>query len=261
MNSAALEPATWKTPRWLFLLTVVFASQLLLIYLLSARKRTSVRPPPARASIQLFTGQLTEAEFSKAFLASDPTLFARANPHGFSGAAWLKVPERNYDLSERTELPFWLSLNSEQLGNDITQFVRTNAMAPVSLSEISAPKILASPILDLTSGAKSNSQFRVEGDLVRRKLIDVPKLQSWATNEILSNTVAQIAVDGRGTVLSARLLSRSGSAEADSAALDTARNVQFIPNGKSEMVWGELIFDWHTIPVAVTNGVVKGNAP
>ncbi|MEO5804455.1 MAG: hypothetical protein ABIR24_13095 [Verrucomicrobiota bacterium] len=261
MNSPALEPVTWNAPRWLLLLTLVFGSQLLLIYLLSARERASVRPPPARASVQLFTARLTESEFSKTFLASDPTLFARANSHGFSGAAWLKVPERNYDLSERAELPFWLALNSEQLGNGVDRFLRTNATTPISLSEIAAPKILASPILDLTINAKSNSQFRVEGELVRRQLIDVPKLQSWATNEILSNTVAQVSVDGRGTVFSPRLLSRSGSVEADRAALETARNLQFVPNGKSEIIFGKLIFDWHTVPVVMTNGVVKGNAP
>ena len=261
MNSAALEPRGWRTPRWFLLVALIFVSQLLLIYLLSARKRASVRPPPARASIQLFTRQLTESEFSKIFLASDPTLFARANPHGFSGAAWLKVPQRNYDLSERTELPFWLSLHSEQLGNDVVQFVRTNTIAQLPLSEISAPKILASSILDLTSTAKSNSQFRVEGNLARHELIAVPKLQSWATNEILRNTVVQIAVDGRGTVLSPRLLLRSGLVDADRAALDTARNLQFIPSGKNETVWGKLIFDWHTIPVTTTNGVVKGSAP
>jgi TonB family protein len=261
MNSTALEPATCKPQWWLFILALVFVSQLLLIYLLSGRERPSVRPAPARMSIQLFTGQLTESEFSKIFLASDPTLFARASPHGFSGAAWLSVPERNYDLSQRTESPFWLALNSENLGDVVTRFVRTNVIAPLSLAEISAPKILISPILDLPSGVKSNSQFRVEGDLRLRELIEVPKLQSWATNGILSNTVVQIAVDGRGAVVSPRLLSRSGSADADRSALDTARNVQFVPNGKNETTWGKLIFDWHSIPAATTNGVARGSAP
>jgi hypothetical protein len=150
MNSAAIESEAWKSGRWLFLLVLIFGSQLLLIYLLSARTHTGIpRAVAPTSSIQLFTRPINESEFSETFLANDPTLFAMANTHGFSGAAWLKIPERNYDLAQTPEATFWLSLNSEQLGDDITQFVRTNSIAPIAIAENVAPKILTSSSLDL----------------------------------------------------------------------------------------------------------------
>lgn len=254
MNSAPVEPVIWKAPRWLFLFALIFGSQVLLIYLLSANARSASRPILAPSpSIQLITEPINDSKFSEIFLASDPTLFAMANPHGFSGEAWLKVPKRNYNLSDRVEVPFWLPLNSGQLGSGIAQFVRTNVVVPLSITENVAPKIFVSQFLDSSSNAKSNSQLRIEGDLALRKLIDSPELKTWAHTEILSNTVAQIAVDKSGTVISVRLLSRSGLAEADRAALTVAREIRFGPSGKSDATWGRLVFDWHTVPATLTN--------
>jgi hypothetical protein len=254
MKSVALEPVSWNLRRWSFFLALVFASQLILIYLLSARGRNFLHPQPAHASVQLFTRPLSQSEFTETFLAGDPTLFAVANSHGFSGGAWLKNPERNYDLSERVvESPFWLKLDFDQLGKGLAQFSQADAIVPFSSLEFPEPKILAALILDSTSVAKSNSLLRVEGDLISRQPMAWPELKSWPYTEILSNSVAQIAVDKSGAVVLARLLSRSGLAEADRAALDIARNFSFAPDKARDIVEGNLIFEWHTIPAAVTN--------
>jgi TonB family protein len=254
MSSAAIEPVGWKAHHWLFLLALIFGSQVLLIYLLSARTHIPSHPLTATsASIQLVTEPFNESELSEMFLGSDPTLFAMANPHGFSGAAWLKVPERNYDLSEQPESPFWLALNPTQLGASLGQFVQTNVMALLSMPENFTPKIFASPNMELIVNAKSNSQWRIEGDLSTRSLIEEPQLKPMASSEILSNSVAQIAVDKSGMVVAVRLLSRSGSPEVDRAALALAREVRFVPSENRDLVWGKLVFDWHTVPVATTN--------
>ncbi len=259
MNPGILE-VSWGLRRWAVAAGLIFLGQLFLIYFLAAGHRHFASPPPPRASFQFAGEPLSESQFSETFLLSDPTLFALPNRHGFSGPAWLNAPPRQYDLAEQTESPFWLPLNSEQLGNVISRFVLTNALSSLPISETPPPKILTSPIFDFTSNAKSNSTLRLEGELAARRLLNVPLLRWWATNEILSNSVAQIAVDKKGSVILARLISRSGFSEADRSALEIARLLQFTP-GVNEMVWGNLIFDWHTVPIAATNNTTKTNAP
>jgi len=237
------------------LLAVVFGLQLVLIFWLSTRSTVAPDSLPSSASkVVLVTRPLDPMEFSKTFLASDPTLFAIPNAHGFSGGAWLKTTERDYDVSEHTESPFWLALDTKQLGNSAEQFVRTNARPTIAIAENPVSKIFSSlPFVDLRENARTNSQLRIEGEIAARKLIDLPKLQSWATNEILSNTIAQIAANQRGEVVVARLLSRSGLAEADGAALDLARQLRFAPIEKSELTWGKVVFDWFTVPLPAIN--------
>jgi TonB family protein len=260
MNPAALEPATWNARRWLFSLALIFLAQLLLIYLLSARQRAVNSPAIAPTmKVHLFTGELAESEFSETFLASDPTLFAVASPHSFS-TAWLKAPKRNYNLSERTELPYWLALNSEMLGKSVTQFVQTNLITPTSVQENPEPKILAATIPGSFNVPKSNSVLHIEGNLTSSILGDLPQLESQPHTVILSNSVVQVTVDPRGTVVSARLLARSGSADADRSALETAGHIQFAPNTKNETILGKLIFDWHTVPSSATNST-NGTLP
>jgi hypothetical protein len=246
---------TWKTARWLVLLAFIFGLQLLLIYWLSVR--SPIGPGPATlpdSKMVLVTRPLNQMELSKTFLASDPTLFAIPDAHGFSGGAWLKTTERDYDVSEHTESPFWLALDVGDLGKPAEQFVRTNARLPIAIAENPVSKIFGSlPFVDLRENAQTNSQLRIEGEIAARKLIDFPQLKSWVHSEILSNTVAQIAVNQRGAVVVARLLSRSGLAEADDAALDVARQLQFVPVEKSELTWGKVILDWFTAPLPTTN--------
>ena len=256
MNSAAREFPIFSVPRWLVLLAFIFLTQVLLIYFLSARKHAVIPQTPLRVvPLQIFSERVTESQFSEKFLVSDPALFASANSHGFSGAAWLKTPARDYEqfnLARHSEPSFWLPLNVEQLGDGIGQYIRANTIATVPVSKHSAPKIALTQTLDL-SNPKTNSQFRIEGDLSSREIIDPPQLQAWAHTELLSNSIAQVAVDQRGIVLSARLLSRSGYARADINALEVARNLQFIPSNKSAITWGQVIFDWQTVPVILTN--------
>lgn len=242
---------TWKTARWLVLLAFIFGLQLLLIFWLSDRSPVGTGPATLPDSqMVLVTRPLNQMELSKTFLASDPTLFAIPDAHGFSGGAWLKTVERDYDVSEHTESPFWLALDIGELGKSAEQFVRTNARPPIAIAENPMSKIFGSlPFVDLRENAQTNSQFRIQGEIASRKLMDSPELKSWAHSEILSNTVAQIAVNQRGAVVVARLLSRSGLPEADDAALDLARQLRFSPVENSDLAWGKVSFDWFTLPL------------
>lgn len=263
MNSASEIP-TSNLRRWILWLVVVFLTQLVLIYLLSFQEHTRVIPAPTVTPLQLLPERLTEAQFSETFLASDPSLFASVNSHGFSGPAWLKDPLRAYEninFVERTEPPYWLSVNLRQFGSSISQFVQTNSISPGNYSENIAPKIQFTQVYDHFSSSRTNSDFRVEGDLLSRELLNPPQLPSWAHTNLLSNSVVQVTVDMQGTILSTRLLERSGYFEADNNALQTARNLQFSPDGKNETTLGKLIFEWQTLPAIVPTPEVKTNQP
>lgn len=259
MSSAALELPHSNRRRWIVLFALIFAAQLVLIILLSSRGQTARRVSQSSTPLQLFPDPLTDTQFSENFLVSDPTLFAVASRSGFSGPAWLKTPSRLYEESgfnESIAPSFWLPLNLQQLGNDIKQFLESNSLAPVAISENPAPLLIAQTSVE-TEKLRTESQFRVEGKLATRQLLTPPQLSSWEHTELLKPTVAQLAVDKGGTVLSARLLFRSGLPKADNAALEIARTLKFLPNAHNELTWGTVVFDWHTRPVAETNATVK----
>ncbi len=264
MSCVAIEPSNSTARRWFGLVTLVFLSQLLLIFLLSGRPQTRSRIAPSVAPLLLFPEQLTEAEFAEKFLVSNPDLFVSPNVSGFSGTAWLNIPPRDYEKSrsiKRTEPPFWLTLNLQQLGNSISRDTQTNAASAPVFAETVRPKIQFRKKLENVLEPETPSQLRVEGALAARELLNPPQLQAWPHTEILSNSVAQISVDKYGSVLSARLLLRSGFSNADNNALEIARNLQFSPSGESNITLGQLSFEWRTLAVIAANGEPKAIQP
>jgi TonB family protein len=71
-------------------------------------------------------------------------------------------------------------------------------------------------------------------------------LPAWPSDQLLSNSVVQIAVNSAGQVVSARLLGRSGLPGADNMALDKSRNLRFKPVPASPPAWGRAVFAWET---------------
>ena len=113
--------------------------------------------------------------------------------------------------------------------------------------------------------ANDHSTFHIEGNLAQRRLLTTFNLPSWPSPDILTNSVVQLLVDARGLPLSASLLSRSGSKNADQFALDQANAARFAsvvqtgPNRSTNVMdgvtLGEVVFEWHTSSSANTNGV------
>ena len=66
-------------------------------------------------------------------------------------------------------------------------------------------------------------------------------------NDVLPPGRVQALVDAAGNVVSAVLLEPSGLELADTNALAIARNARFAP--AAQLTFGEIIFNWHTIPV------------
>ena len=259
MNTAAIEDTPPPARRWLLLLAVVFVVQVGLIFLLSGEPAKPVTASKALPSLQILPYRMTESQFMETFLATDPSLFVTANQHGFSGDAWLKAPPRFYEYHEiikRTEPPFWLALNLRQFGNTVSEFIQTNLVASANQPVVSPPKIhfKMSFSSDSSYPAKTNSQMFIEGAVADRLLVNPPQLETWPHPDLLTNSIAKIAVDAGGTVLSSRLISRSGSEEADNRALEISRNLEFSPARNTGLSWGTIIFDWQTTaPAASTN--------
>lgn len=259
MNPASPEPRGWSPARRWSLIALVFTLHLGLIFALGARKPAPPRPPAPAPLLSL-------APDSNELLAlNDPTLFARPHPQGFARAAWLKIPNVQFQPFRWTELPRLLPLRIEELGVAFAQFIQTNVFVSPALETKAAPELPQPVALETGVAPPTRSTLRVAGDLANRRLLNPPELPSWNAADLLTNTVVQVLVNADGNVFSPTLLSRSFdpkgdqralkiAGEADQRALDVARASRFdAGRGASPaLTLGVLIFEWHTEPLTNT---------
>jgi hypothetical protein len=203
---------------------------------------------------------------------TDPTLFALPRREGFSGQAsrnlplqqvrplkWSAVPEW-LRVPEWTEEENWLRLPLAQLGTHSNRPAGTNLPMFTQLCALTQPD-MALPDLPPWVLPPRRSQLRIEGELARRRLLVAPALRSWPYTDLLTNSLVRMAVRPEGTPeFFTLLLSGSGLKEADEYALSLARAVRFEPMAGSgpgtepaptplpQLTWGNLVFEWHTVP-------------
>ena len=159
---------------------------------------------------------------------------------------------RSVPAFDWTESPRYLSMSDTNTGRFLAEFLETNNLTPL----FSPPKIEPVPALPIVEPAvqeQAPSLLLVEGPLVRRHMLKEPKLPSWprsAQADFLTNSVIHITVDSQGFPVSLVLLRPgSGNGEADQTALALARQIRFEPDAAHrDLLWGELIFEWQTIP-------------
>jgi TonB family protein len=258
VNSRAVEPRAWTQRRWWTVVAALVAAQAGLVFWLG--DKSPVRPRQANNEptilwVPTFHGELTTLH--------DPTLFAWANPHGFSRTAWLEIPSLEYQPFEWTEPPRFLAFRAEQLGEVFRRVVQERSPPPFEVTSKPEPQIFLPELEMPASSIPAQSSLRVEGDLAGRRLLSQFNLPSWPASDILSNSVVQVIVDADGQTQSATLLSGSGSKDADDRALDLAKSAEWEPlRGQSQqrspagiglLSWGRLVFSWRTVPPAATN--------
>jgi len=258
MTTAAGEIRTWPRHRWWGVVLLLLVIQVGLVFWLGDRSLPIVRK--AAMSPALILAQELPEEL---LTLSDPTLFAWANQHGFSGAAWLKLPPQNYRLADWTEPPRWLPLSVADLGNTFHRFVQTNLSSSFPIAVRPESRFTAAELPLPISSLATRSSLRVEGELAARHLLTQFDLPSQPHPDILTSSIVQVLVDAEGRTISATLLSGSGSREADQRALNLARTARFnsllvsgpdrLAEGVAPLSWGQLIFGWHTTPMPVTN--------
>ncbi len=255
MNAAAAS-LLWSQRHWLGVISLIFIGQLTVIFWLGQRFPFPPNPAAPGPTIRL------AGEGSAELLAlTDPTLFALPHLHGFSGPAWLNLPPLSFQPFVWSEPPRWLTLPVEELGAAFHQFIATNQFKPLGTAG-PEPEFLL-PELASQEAFPTQSLVRVRGQLASRNLLTPLNLPSYTNEFLLSNTVIRIVVDALGQTLVAPEKS-SGYKPADQYALLQARSVRFEPlPGTSKKTWaahpldnlrfGELVFQWHTLPRIGTN--------
>ncbi len=205
-----------------------------------------------------------------------PTLFAFPSLEGFSGSAWLRYGPPSLPDTPVKDVPQWLEIQTNHLGRALADAV-TQASPPTMLI-VDRPPSWRENLLPVNPPPVVGSSLRVEGAPARRVAWQSLPLPAWPFADVIADSIVQVAVDHDGRVTSASLVEREGAPsgiifgppathlpEADRFALEAARTLRFapllprLPSAASAPPpapeWGRLVFEWQTLPVAVTNRV------
>ena len=258
MTSAPVEPRPWPRRRWWIFVVLVLGTQIGLIFWLSEKNV----PPPrqVRSAPSLSVAGAAAADL---VALSDPTLFALPHRQGFSGLAWLKIPQPPFRSFDWPLNPRWLELSVRQLGATFDRTVESDGYNPPASPARPEPEftIAAPPPLPTVPAP---STLRLEGGLSGRRLLPPLDLPPMRHTDLLADSVVQIVVNPEGRLVTVPvLLSSSGSKEADARALRIAGTARFDPiigggpgpaaNPTAQLAWGSMVFQWLTLPVATTN--------
>ncbi len=258
------EPSSrgWTRRRWWSVVILVFTVQLSFIAWLG--QRTPILPRPAAPAPML---QLAGRSGAELVALTDPTLFVLPHQEGFSGEAWLRATNQEYRPFVWDEPLNWLQPPAEQLGITFEQFVRTNAFPSLPSTPRLEPELAFAPPAAPIEAAQSI--VRLAGELRGRQLLNPPELPSWPAADLLTNSIVQILLGPEGRPRSYTLLVSSGLKEADLYALAQARAARFQSLASSDLapgtsplaglIWGQLIFEWQTVPLPTTNGSSNAN--
>jgi TonB family protein len=235
-----LEPR-WTGRRWLTVIGIITVVQLLGVLLLSrsAQRAESAAGEPTR--IRLTWGKSAELPA----LGMDPTLFALASEHGFSGGAWLRrAPSPTHQLSDWTEPPQWLTTAAGKFGREFEALARSNSIRQPTTRELPPPKAEAPEIN--RSPLPARSLVLLNAPLQPRGTVEPLTADAWIAGDVLQDTIVQVSVSPTGSVISTRLIQSSGLPAADRHALTVAARAQFnpLPAGNSQTIVGLITFRW-----------------
>jgi len=258
MTAEDLGPVRWRGKKWLYAIGLVFAAQVVLVLVLGEQKGVLVPPKNVRTALQLGDARtVQQIELQPMF--SDPAAFALPNWKGFSHEGWLSFTRPEFRVSEWTEPPQWLGMDTQALATSLHEFIRSNTMAPLLIADKPLPGVTRPNISAIS--APTQSELRIEGELGRWSLVDGVELPSWPNSELLTNTVVHTLVNSRGYTIAAAVLVGSGMAEADQFAVRIVKAARFRPPapGTTAPTSGNLIFKWHTVPATNTLAAPAGS--
>jgi TonB family protein len=249
----------WSVRKWLLVLIVITVFHLGLLWKLSAPTPHTRQIYPRVPKVELGINTPSQHVSLPLLELEDPMLFAAAHPHGFSGVAWVKKPQRNYAL--QTRLPAQTYLDTRAGLGIFSSQSESHSLPSPSLPRA---RITAPPLSVAQPAPSGASELRIEGPLSSRKLLSGVQLPVQRHNDAVGSTVVETGVSPEGTVLSARVITPSGSKKADQDALAITRTLRFQPvagiipaASEGKFTWGKLIFDWFALDLAGTNAPAK----
>lgn len=258
--------------RWLLAILLLALAQAAVLHLVVHQVK-SIRPStPFTQQLTLAADDQSTGQILRMPWLDMPTLFAIPSLNGFSGGAWLQYRAPPTPENQVNDTPTWLEVQTNQIGRSLTEFTSRNRPEPLSVVERRIPW---RENLSLEPPQIPHSELRLQGPIARRRLITPVSLPDWPHTDVLAESHVQVMVDGNGQVLSAVLVDAEGRTlpagglppahlpEADRFALDFASSAQFeklpvtgpatVLDESPRIEWGRVIFQWQTIPVAVTN--------
>jgi hypothetical protein len=240
--------------KFLFLVALALALHVALVFIFGTKKAIVPRPVDNAPHLQL-------ADSASQFIAlGDPTLFARPNARDLVTAFWRRTPpitQRNFNW---TEAPRFLPPAPEDFGATFREFMQASRRGEFPLNFKPAPQA-APPALAFDEAPTQRTTMQITGELARRRLLTAAtNLPSLPLNDVIAPSRVQALVDAAGNVASAVLLPSDNDLEADgrsvmgdSNALAIARSLRFAP--APALTFGQIIFNWHTVPVTTTNAL------
>lgn len=261
MSEVAVEAVSWSNRRWFWTIFLVLTAHFLVVGWLSGQKRAELPSPRVATQIWLGSDAIAQDHVRGLAPVSDPTVFALANAHGFSGEAWLKMQPFPYETTNRLEPPRWLPPASTRLGADFVRFVETNVSVTFHLAEKLPPIFFQ--VREPVWPARLQVSLVIEGDLARRRLIAAPDLPEADPGAIPTNCVINVKITPDGYSFSPPVvLTSSGSANFDKRASDFAKAARFNPVGTINatnlfqpdgLTLGNLVFKWSLAPGKESN--------
>ncbi|MGA2245257.1 MAG: TonB family protein [Verrucomicrobiota bacterium] len=240
-DSAALPPPDerWTNRRFVLVLLLVVATHAALVFLFGTKKQIVPVPAGGAPHFQLVDNA------NELVALSNPTLFARPNPHDFVSAFWRAqavVPQPSFDWSE---LPHFLDPGPGSFGSVFHEFVENSRPAEFPL-EFKPEPILTVPDLVFDNPVPPATTMIISDELAPRRLLDPITPPSWPRNDVIEPSIIQVLVDAAGNVYSTVVLKTSKDPDADQEALQLVRGLRFAPAPQPTI--GAITFYWHTVP-------------
>lgn len=239
------EIPKWSRRRWAFCIMTAFLAQTGAFWLFTIRTPLAPRPHSSATRFQLLGDPTATSRLAQRLNIQDPTLFASANPNGFSGVAWLKPQTQTNELQD------WIAPNPKPEPQFYMRPEFNLASVPTmpsrNHSTASKPPPAETRMPIRRELVSTNSWIAMQGPITQRPLAYIEPLPAWPGAGIWQPTVVEITVDPDGEVLSSRLLSSCGFSPADQQGLRISRQMRFAPltvSNPAGSMQGRLTFYW-----------------
>jgi len=236
----------WPRAKWVAAILAVLAMQGFLFFV-APRAVPEVRTQYPREPVVSFVNFRAPSEW---LALQDASLFATANPRGFSGPAWMNDPSRLYFRDDSLPTPAFLAFT------DLAPHDDSDVPDQSPLTYIRSRPAPSRSVVERPSPEK-RSRLEVQG-FAERRLVHIPELPVQYATDAIRPSVVQALVDPDGFVLSSRVIESSGSRAIDNSALELSRRIRFAPldagaDNAEAISAGKLIFEWYAADSAATN--------